>query len=70
MQDGGREGGDGSTEVNNSTSAERGAALSIISVLQKNAGKDLMDLTEDVLLLADFNRRLDREEQASANDTS
>lgn len=60
-----RAGGEGTTEVNDSTSADMGKALTIISMLQKNAGQDVMDLTEDdLLLLADFKRRLDREERA------
>ncbi|XP_075898374.1 immunoglobulin-like and fibronectin type III domain-containing protein 1 [Nelusetta ayraudi] len=53
--DGVKAGGEGATEVNNSTSAEMAKALSIISMLQKNTGQDAMDLTEDdLLLLTDF----------------
>lgn len=66
-----RAGGEGSTGVNNSTSAETAKALTIISMLQKNTGQDVMDLTEDdLLLLADFKRRLDCKEQANPNAVS
>lgn len=48
----------GATEENNLTSAEQAKALNIISLLQKNSGQDVTDLTEDdLLLLADFKRR-------------
>lgn len=64
-------GGEGATEVNNSTSAEMAKALSIISMLQKNTGQDAMDLTEDdLLLLTDFKRRLGRGGQINANGIS
>lgn len=70
-QDGVKAGGEGATEVNNSTSAEMGKALSIISMLQKNTGQDVMDLTEDdLLLLTDFKRRLGRGGQINANGIS
>lgn len=50
-QDGVEAGGEGATEVNNSTNAEMTKALSVISMLQKNTGQDVMDLSEDDLLL-------------------
>lgn len=63
-----RAGGEESTEVKNSTSADEAKALTMLSMLQKNTGQDVMDLTEDdLLLLADFKRRLDWEEQTNAN---
>lgn len=66
-----RAGGEESTEVKNSTSADEAKAFTMLSMLQKNTGQDVMDLTEDdLLLLADFKRRLDWEEQANANGIS
>lgn len=55
-----RAGGEEATEVNSSTSAERAKALSVISMLQKNTGQDVMDpADDDLLLLTDLKRRLD-----------
>lgn len=59
-QDGVRAYDQGATEANNLPDADRTKGLSIKTVLQNDTGQNLMDAgEEDLLLLSEFQRRLE-----------